>query len=289
MELTEKRQALLQSLRLMDNILLSKCFENNIECTELVLHIVLEKPDLQVTNENTQVFMTNLLNRSVQLDILATDSQGKQYNIEIQRSDSGAIPQRARYNSSMLDANLLPKGDDFSNLPETYVIFITEHDVLKANRPIYRIERYIMDTGNSFNDGSHIIYVNGAWRDDSPLGKLMHDFSCPNPAEMYYKTLAERIRFFKENKKEVSDMNQALEKFWQEAVQEGIQKGMQQGMQKGMQQGMQQGWQQGQRETMEAIAKSMLLLGKYDIEEIAKISGLSIIEIEKIQEQNIKH
>ena len=84
-------------------------------------------------------------------------------------------------------------------------------------------------------------------------------------------------------------MNQALEKFWQEAVQEGIQKGMQQGMQKGMQQGMQQGWQQGQRETMEAIAKSMLLLGKYDIEEIAKISGLSIIEIEKIQEQNIKH
>ena len=146
MELTEKRQALLQSLRLMDNILLSKCFENNIECTELVLHIVLEKPDLQVTNVNTQVFMTNLLNRSVQLDILATDSQGKQYNIEIQRSDSGAIPQRARYNSSMLDANLLPKGDDFSNLPETYVIFITEHDVLKANRPIYRIERYIMDT-----------------------------------------------------------------------------------------------------------------------------------------------
>ena len=72
-----------------------------------------------------------------------------------------------------------------------------------------------------------------------------------------------------------------MEKFWQEAVQEGIQKGMQQGMQ--------QGWQQGQRETMEAIAKSMLLLGKYDIEEIAKISGLSIVEIEKIQEQNIKH
>ena len=106
MELTEKRQALLQSLRLMDNILLSKCFENNIECTELVLHIVLEKPDLQVTNVNTQVFMTNLLNRSVQLDILATDSQGRQYNIEIQRSDSGVIPQRARYNSSMHDANL---------------------------------------------------------------------------------------------------------------------------------------------------------------------------------------
>ena len=80
-------------------------------------------------------------------------------------------------------------------------------------------------------------------------------------------------------------MNQALEKFWQDAVQEGIQKGMQQGIQKGMQ----QGWQQGQRETMEAIAKSMLLVGKYDIEEIAKISGLSIVEIEKIQEQNIKH
>ncbi len=285
MEMTEKRRELLQSLRLMDDILLSKCFENNLECAELVLRIVLEKPDLQVTNVNTQVFMTNLLNRSVQLDILATDSQGKKYNIEIQRSDSGAAPQRARYNSSMLDASLLPKGDDFSNLPETYVIFITEHDVLKAGRPIYRIERYIIDTNSNFGDGSHIIYVNGSWQDDTPLGKLMHDFSCSNPAEMYYSTLAKRISFFKESKEGVKDMNQALEKFWQEGIQEGMQKGWQQGQQEGRKIGQ----QEGRLETMTAIAKSMLLLAKYDIEEISKISGLSIAEINKLQEQNIKH
>lgn len=80
-------------------------------------------------------------------------------------------------------------------------------------------------------------------------------------------------------------MNQALEKFWQEGIQEGMQKGWQQGQQEGRKIGQ----QEGRLETMTAIAKSMLLLAKYDIEEISKISGLSIAEINKLQEQNIKH
>ena len=67
----------------------------------------MEKPDLEVEDVRTQVFVENLLNRSVRLDVLATDSTGQTINVEIQRSDKGAGRKRARYNSSMMDANLL--------------------------------------------------------------------------------------------------------------------------------------------------------------------------------------
>ena len=66
--------------------------------------------------------------------------------------------------------------------------------------PLYRIERCILETDELFDDGSHILYVNGAYRDDTPLGKLMHDFSCTQPSDMNYGILAERARYFKESK-----------------------------------------------------------------------------------------
>ena len=80
----------LRGLRLMDDDFMSKCFENNIECTELVLHIVLGRDDLKVEKVETQHLIKNLQGRSIILGIYATDHVGKQYIIEIQRADRGA-------------------------------------------------------------------------------------------------------------------------------------------------------------------------------------------------------
>ena len=77
---------------------------------------------------------------------------------------------------------MLQPSEDFNDLPETYVIFITENDVIGGNQPIYTIERQIINMGQPFNDGEHIIYVNGANKDSvTKLGKLMHDFFCTDP------------------------------------------------------------------------------------------------------------
>ena len=84
------------------------------------------------------------------LDILAVDHENRAYNVEVQRSDSGAVAKRARYNSSLLDANLTRKGDAYDALNETYVIFITENDVLRGGLPIYHINRIIEEMGKSF-------------------------------------------------------------------------------------------------------------------------------------------
>ena len=207
----------LRGFRLMDDDFMSKCFEENIECTELVLHIVLGRDDLKVKKVETQHFMKNLQGRSIILDIYATDETGKRYNVEIQRADRGAGAKRARYHSSLIDANVTEPGDKLENLVETYVIFITENDVLGKGKPLYHIDRVIKETGENFGDEAHILYVNGAYRDESPIGILMHDFSCTDAKDMKYRTLAERVRYFKEDEKGVAAMCKAMEDMRNEA------------------------------------------------------------------------
>ena len=210
----QKHEEMLQRIRgfrLLDDDFMTKCFEENIEATELVLRIVLDKPDIKAEKIQTQYSMKNIKGRSLRLDIYATDSKGRKFNIEIQRADRGAGAKRARYNSSLIDSNILPAGFEVENLAETFVIFITENDVIGRNKPIYHIDRYIKEAEEYFNDGSHIIYVNAAYKADTELGKLMHDFSVTEPDDMNFKVLANAANYYKKDKEGIQAMCKAME------------------------------------------------------------------------------
>lgn len=202
----------LRGLRLIDDDFMNACFDGYIDGAELLLRIILNKPDIRVKSVKTQRRMKNLLGRDICLDIDADDETGKKYNVEVQRADKGADRKRARYHSSILDAHLLQPGEDFSNLPETFVVFITESDMIGEGLPLYTIDRVITNTDKAFEDGEHIIYVNGADKDASTaLGKLMHDFFCTDPDDMNYKELADKVRYFKEDEKGVATMCKVME------------------------------------------------------------------------------
>ena len=201
----------LRGLRLIDDDFMAAVFEERA-CAEFLLQIILKRDDLTVKEVHGQYSIKNLQGRSVRLDILAVDRENRAYNIEVQRSDRGASEKRARYNSSLLDANLTDAGNDYDALNETYVIFITENDVLKAGLPIYHVDRTVRETGTVFNDQAHIVYVNSQIKDETALGKLMHDFFCTNSKDMNYSILAQRVRYFKEDTKGVAAMCRAMEK-----------------------------------------------------------------------------
>ena len=190
--------ALIQKFRLIDDTFFNVCFDNYIEGMQLLLRIFFGRDDLIVKHVVTQQSADNLYGRGVRFDVLAEDSEGKLYDCEVQRANKGAAPRRARYNSSMMDARELAKSAEFSDLPETWVIFITENDIYGAGCPLYHVERIIEELQRPFNDGAHILYVNGANRDDTPLGRLMQDFFCERPEQMNYKELAARTDYFKE-------------------------------------------------------------------------------------------
>lgn len=203
----------IREFRLMDDDFMNACLQDNLEGTEFILRIILGDNRIKVIDAKTQYLIKSLTGRDVWLDVKAEDAKGRQINIEIQRDDRGAGRKRARYHSSVLDSNILKSGQDFEDLPETYVIFITENDVLGGDLPIYHIERHIVEMDNdSFGDEEHIIYVNGTNEDvETELGKLMHDFKCTNPDDMFFKELAKKSRYFKETDEGVKAMCKVIE------------------------------------------------------------------------------
>ena len=222
-ELEQKKNRYLEKikqLRLMDDTFFNSCFDGNIPCMEVVLRAVLGNDRLRVTEVITQQSVPNLYGRAVRFDALATDGETI-YDVEIQRSDEGANPRRARFNSSMIDSREVSKGTLFPDLPETYVIFITEHDVWKRGKPLYTVRRTFEDTKEVFNDGTHILYVNGECQSESPLGRLMHDFFCSDPNDMYSDVLAERVRFFKEDEKGVAAMCNVMKEIYDDGFASG--------------------------------------------------------------------
>ncbi len=250
----------LRDLRPIDDDFMRCLFKNNIPLAEFVLRTITDKQDLIITECETQKDMKRLAGaRSICLDAYGTDSSGKRYDMEIQRQEKGADPHRARYHSSVMDVENLHSGQEFKELPDTYTIFIIEKDFYGKGEPVYPIERINLATGKSFEDGEHILYVNGEYRGESNLGKLMHDFNCTRASDMNFELMADRTRYLKENPKGVSEMCRIMEDMRNESLKEGI------------------------REGMKEAALRMLAAGKYALEEIANISGLSLEEVNQLK------
>ena len=157
--------------------------------------------------------MLSLNSLNFPLDILAEDENGTEFNVEIQRNDEGASAKRARFYCGALDMHFLDTGEKYEALPEAYVIFITENDVLKKGWPIYNVQRCITDNGEVFEDGSHVVYVNAACQDDTSLGRLMQDLNCKDPAKIHYKELADRVNYFKTSKEGEINMTDIIEMY----------------------------------------------------------------------------
>ena len=196
---------------------------------------------------------------------MAVDTEGKLYNIEVQRADKGAGARRARYNLAMLDSHTLKKSDDFDALPETYIIFITENDLFGLGKPIYEVEKTFKGTDLPFDDGCTIIYVNGAYRGEDAIGRLMADFSARTAEEMHYAELAEKMRFHKQQTKGVEQVCRIVEEYGNERAAEALAK----------------------RNVV--FAEKLLCDGSLSLEKIADIADLPLSQVQQIAQRLIAH
>jgi len=259
----------IKNFRPLDDNFMRELFRNDLPLAQLVLRIITGIEDLQLTSQETQYDMNRLLGaRSICLDVFGTDSKGKKITMQQsvkdsvinQRADRGATPQRARYHSSAIDVEFLKAKAEFTELPISYVIFITENDVRGESNLIYNFEWTDTATGTPLGDGAHIIFVNGAYNnadDTSDLAMLVHDFRCKRAEDMKIKELADKTRFFKETPEGVSIMCKAIEDMRNEA----------------------------EKLKSYQIALNLLKRGKETFEEIAEDSGLTLEEVTELAAQ----
>ena len=245
----------LANFRPIDDDFMRVLLKDDLPLAQEILRIILQKNDLVLLSEQTQYDMKRLAGaRSLCLDVYATDSNGVKYDIEVQKADYGAAPKRARYHSSAMDIENLKAGQEFEELPVTYTIFITENDVFGGNKEVYRIERINVDMKIPFDDDEHILYVNGAFKGDTEIGRLMQDFMCSNAADMHNERLAEKTRYLKETPKGESGMCKAIEEMREET----------------------------KKMNSAQMALKMLKKGKLPFDEIAEYSDLTVEEVTEL-------
>ena len=175
----------------------------------------------------------------------------------------------------MIDSHTLQPQEDPESLPNLYIIFILEHDFFKEGEAIYRVIKHydVQDSDGKYlkyDDGCHIMYVNGDYRGENPLGKLMHDFATPNADEMYFNELAEKVRYHKQDSEGVKVVSEIVEEYGNERAAEALQQGIQQGI------------QQGALQKAIETAKTMLS-DHLSPEKVALYSGLPLEEVLELQ------
>ncbi len=206
-------EELVDNMSLMDDELMARVFNENIPATELLISTILSR-DVVIVSTKGQFDMKNPIvgGRNIRLDILAKEEQGNYFNCEVQRSDDGATPTRARFHSAMLDSRMLEAGQKFSEIKDSYVIFITEKDYYNSGKAFYLVER-VVDNDKAFQDGNHIIYVNASYEGNDNLGRLLQDMRNRTKEGFNYKELEESVRHFKDTSEGREIMSEAVERY----------------------------------------------------------------------------
>ena len=153
-------------------------------------------------------------------------------------------------------------------LPETYIIFITENDIYKKGKPLYKVKQSIEVEGEDdlpFNNGVHTIYVNGAYNGEDAIGWLMHDFRESNADKMHYAEIAERVRFHKQEDGEVSTVCRAFEEYGKEKAEEAR--------------------KEARIATKTEMAIKLIQKNKLPFEDIADIADLPLEQVQQLAEQ----
>lgn len=255
-----------RKFNLLSNVFMSVALNDAPAC-QYVLRILTGINDLVVKEIRSQYRISKIESHDAILDILAEDGCGRLYNLEIQRADTIDHARRTRFYGAMIDSEYLEKGKTYAELPDVYVIYVSETDLWKAGHVVYPVEKYFGNTGLKYEDGQHILYVNAAVDDGSETAKLMQYFKTADPNDMTHGDLSKRIHFLKCEEGGYQEMCEVSERIYREGIEEGKAKGRAEGRAEGK--------AEGKLESQKETAKSLAEIGM-TIEDIAKVLKVSV-------------
>lgn len=210
-----------KGFNLLSNVFMSVAL-NDIPACQHVIRIITGIPDLVVKEVRLQHRISKITAHDAILDILAEDSQKRLVNLEIQRKDTIDHARRTRFYAAMIDSECLEKGKDYDQMPDVYIIYISETDLWEAGKTVYNVEKKFKGTEIPYDDGIYVTYVNAEVNDGSEVAKLMDYFKTADPSDMSQGDLSARIHFLKCEEGGYSEMCEVSEKIYKEGVIEGV-------------------------------------------------------------------
>ena len=233
MELTlQQKLEKVRRLRPIDDVFFEVLADDTAVCQE-ILSTILQDPGLVVESVIVQNSKKNLYGRSVRLDALCVLGDGRRVNIEVQRSDHDDHLKRARYNASAITVHDSQTGEDFSEIPEVYIVYISEFDFLSEGRTIYHIDKVIRESGTVVDDGLQEIFVNSAVDDGSKIADLMACFMQTEVNDPQFPVLSDRVHQLKQTEGGASAVCTVMQEYEKIALEQGRAEGRAEGRTEG--------------------------------------------------------
>ena len=277
----------IEELTFTDDFMFGRIMQNPEICKgllERLLEIKIEKVEYPTLQKSIS---PHYKSKGVRLDVYVQDSN-RVFDIEIQNHLDENLPKRTRYYQSMMDVDLLLKGKNYTQLKESFVIFVCKEDFFGENMPCYFFTNTCRDKPDlQLGDKSYkVIFNASAFENEKNLEKksiLEYIIDKKSTSEFTTKldTLVEQTKLNEIFKGDYMAWGLAEFDAEQRGKKEGYSAGVSDGIQQGLQQGISQGIQQGEYKAKIETAKN-LLAEKVSIEIIARTTGLSIEEVNLI-------
>ncbi len=215
--------------------------------------------------------------KSVRLDVFVNDDKGTVFNIEMQTSkDMEELVKRTRFYQSILDMYHIQKGQKYTTLNDSYVIFICTFPVFTGDRHKYTFKNVcIEDHDIALNDGTTKLFLStkGTQNDVSkPLQAFLDYIDGQEATDELLRDIDDAVHEVKHCeawKEEYSMLSMDHYKYWKEGMAEGIAEGLAQGEAKG-----------------KAEVVIQMLQEKLSLEMIARLTKLTVEQIKEIGQAN---
>ena len=249
----------------------ANAFFSDIFTTQHIIRAVIEQDDLTVTEVKTQTCIDNALGHSVRFDVFAKDTEGNYYDIEIQNISTDDLPMRADFYGAAIKMRYFQKLKSYSEIPRICVIFFVKDGRFCNNQLVNHY--FIKDDANrDLGIGTRIYFVNGSLHDDSPVGKISHDFSCTDASKMKDEFVAKQFATVKQQEL------QTMDTFTQRIFEEGLKSGEELGREDGEKRGEKRGRIKGKLEQLMEITRRIMSNEKKSLEDAMRYLQLSDAE-----------
>ena len=264
-----------EELGICNDFLFGKVMQNPELCKELLKRILpeleierIEYPELQKTIK----FDADA--KSVRLDVYVRDEKQTIYDIEMQVTDTKELAKRTRFYQSMIDLQMIDRGESYKQLKPSYIIFICPFDMFAKGRHLYTFQNICKEDHKILlKDEVTKIFLNayGYMDDVSKELKAFLDYVAGKPTEdAFVEKLELAVKEAKRNREWRYEYMTLLMRD-QENIEQGIKQGMEQGLKQGMEQGIKQGMEQGIKQGIEALMSSLREFGVEDDMIVKKI------------------
>ena len=276
-----------EELGICNDFLFGKVMQNPELCKELLKRILpeleierIEYPELQKTIK----FDADA--KSVRLDVYVRDEKQTIYDIEMQVTDTKELAKRTRFYQSMIDLQMIDKGQSYKQLKPSYIIFICPFDMFDKGRHLYTFQNICKEDHKILlKDEATKIFLNahGYMDDVSKELKAFLDYVAGKSTEdTFVKKLELAVKEAKRNRewryeymtllmRDQENIEQGIKQGMEQGLKQGMEQGIKQGIKQGMEQGIEQGMEQGIKQGIEALMSSLREFGVEDDMIVKKI------------------